>query len=396
MNKMEKNKIVMVIILLFAAVILSSGASATLGVSPASLGFPNMLRAGFSQRSILISTLSDSMIVDLVAGGNISSWINFSQNNISVSTGNPKMVYVMIRPPRDMPNGNYSGYITVKRRSEGALEQIEGIGNVVTMSIKIPVDVQITDREILACTAYSFSIESVEEGADSSIRMFLRNEGNVRISPELKVDVWNQERTEIVKFFSFIPESMLPSIDEEISFPLPADGIAIGQYWADLSVDECGASDVVTFDVLEKGALSSVGRLLQITSTPWINALETAKIDAVFINEGKKTVSARFQGTVSYAGQILSVLESESVSVSPQETVSLTTFFKPESQGRYVVEGKVYYDKKFTFSASTIINVREKKAQLFSVITVIYIIIAGASLFFLFAIFKKRRKRRRF
>jgi hypothetical protein len=392
MNK----KNALIVFLALAIIIFSYNSAATLGVSPATLLYQNMLRAGFSQRAIVISTLSDSMVVELTPGGDIYSWINFSESNFVIATNKSKSVFVIIRPPKDIPNGNYSGFITITRRSENISDKITGIGNVVIMSIKVPVDVQITDREISACTAYSFSIDSIEENNPSKLKLFLRNDGNVRIGPLVRLDIWDQERQTTVKFLDFIPASVLPSIDEQIEFALPLEDLPIGQYWADLSVDDCYASEVLTFDVMEKGALSTMGRLIQIKANTWIDAFETAKIEAVFRNEGKKTVSARFKGTVSYGGQILSVIESESVSVSPDETISLTTFFKPEQPGRYVVDGKVYYDKKFTFPASTIINVREKKGFSFSLLTLLYILIAGASLFFLFAIFRKRRKHRRF
>jgi hypothetical protein len=139
-----------------------------------------------------------------------------------------------------------------------------------------------------------------------------------------------------------------------------------------------------------------MGKLIQITNPPWISVGQTAKIDAVFRNEGKKDVTARFKGTISYNGQIVSVLESDAITVPVGQTVSLTTFFKPEQPGRYVIEGKVYYDKKLTFPSSSILNVTESKGAGFSIFTLLYILIAAGSLFFLFAIFRKRRKHKRF
>ncbi|PIN72741.1 hypothetical protein COV21_01210 [Candidatus Woesearchaeota archaeon CG10_big_fil_rev_8_21_14_0_10_45_5] len=394
--KIKNSAAILFSALAFALILFSSSAIATLGVSPATLNFPNMLRAGFSQRAILISTLSDSMIVDLTPGGNIASWINFSENGIAVAPNSPKSVYAMIRPQNDIANGNYSGYITVTRRSANASGQITGMGNVVIMSIKVPVNVEITDRQIIGCTAYSFSVDSVEQNNPSKLRLTIRNEGNVRISPAVKIDIWDREQQNIVKFFDFTTQSVLPSIEQQFEFPLPVENLPLGQYWADISAGECHSSDVVTFDILEKGALSSMGRLIQITNPPWISVRQTAKIDAVFRNEGKKDVTARFKGTISYNGQIVSVLESDAVAVPVGQTLSLTTYFKPEQPGRYVIEGKVYYDKKLTFPSSSILNVTESKGAGFSIFTLLYILIAAGSLFFLFAIFRKRRRKRRF
>ncbi|MCX6710606.1 MAG: hypothetical protein NTZ02_00775, partial [Candidatus Woesearchaeota archaeon] len=299
--------------LAFALILFSSSSIATLGVSPAILNFPNMLRGGFFQREITISTLSDSMVVDLTAFGDIAPWINFSNNSIPITPNQPVAVYVTVRPPSDLANGNYSGYITVTRRSANASGQITGMGNVVIMSIKVPVNVEITDRQIIGCTAYSFSVDSVEQNNPSKLHLTIRNEGNVRISPLIKIDIWDREQQNIVKFFDFTTQSLLPSLEQQFEFPLPVEDLPLGQYWADISADECHSSDVVTFDILEKGALSSIGKLIQITNPPWISVGQTAKIDAVFRNEGKKDVTARFQGTVSYNGQIVSVLESDAV-----------------------------------------------------------------------------------
>jgi hypothetical protein len=393
---MEKMKMKMkssLIIAIVAALMLPSLALASIGVSPASISFPDLLRSGYSQRTILISTLGEGIEATAVAGGDIAPWITLLNSTMNVPAGNPQALTVIINPPRDIPNGNYSGFITITRKPSGAAD-ISGIGNVVIISVKVPISVGITDRQIIACSANSFSIESVEENSASNLKMVIFNEGNVRISPEVSADIWDQERQQVVKFLTLSSESILPSIETQVEFPVEIAGLPLGQYWVQVSVPECFASELLTFDVLEKGALSASGRLLQITNPPWIKVGETADVIGIFKNDGKKGVTARLTATVSLNRQIIKVLESEIVSVAIGETVNLSTFFRPESAGRYEITGKVYYEKKFTYEASSILNVNEKTG--ISAITIVYAVIIIASLLLMFAIFRKSRSRKRF
>ncbi|MEM3370857.1 MAG: hypothetical protein QW471_04160 [Candidatus Woesearchaeota archaeon] len=368
---------------------------ASLGVSPGALIFPNMLRGGFAQRQILISTLSEPINVQLNAGGEIDSWIEFSRQNLTVLPNISTAVSIVVRPPADIPNGNYSGFVTVFRTPMDNSQNITGIGNVVVMSVRVPITVEVTDRESKKCRAYSFSIDSVEQGSQAKLRMVVINDGNVKMSSPVRVDIWDQQRTSIVKFQQFSTPNVLPTLEQAIDFSLSVEQLPTGQYWAEISVPECDAYSIVTFDILEKGALLSKGSLLQIINEPWISVGQTAKIEAIFKNEGARSVLARFKGTVSYQGQLVSVLESDEVEVPAGATESLITYFKPALPGSYTIEGRVYYGKKVTFPASSIINVKESQRIHLDLITLIYIMILIASLVLLFLIFRRHRKRMR-
>ncbi|MCX6710110.1 MAG: hypothetical protein NTV63_04140 [Candidatus Woesearchaeota archaeon] len=381
------------IFLALALILFSYNTFASLGVSPATLRFPNLLRGGFSQRSILISTMSDAMKVDIHAEGNISSWLSFSNYTINVSAGNSKPIKVFVKPPIDVPNGNYSGYIVVTRKPLETQALSTGIGNLVIMSVNIPVDVVITDIETIDCTANSFLISDAEEGSQPKLAVSIINSGNVRMSPVIRADIWDQEKENALEFLEFNADEILPSVEQQFEFSMPLQELPVGQYWAQMSVPECRNSELLTFDILKKGSLTTSGKLIQIKNLPWLNLGATAKISAIFKNDGKKDVSARFKGIVSIDGQIIKVLESEQLNIPVGETVDLNTFFKPEAMGRYVISGKVYYDRKVTYELSSILNVIEGKKGI-SGITIAYIAIIAISLFLLFIIFKKRRKKR--
>src|SRR3989344_8019325 len=86
----------------------------SIGVSPGRVRFDNLLQEGYAERTITISTNTE----DILSGhfnvnGDIKDWLSFEPgtNTFSLSKGDPYKLKIIIRPPADMPNGNYSGSI---------------------------------------------------------------------------------------------------------------------------------------------------------------------------------------------------------------------------------------------------------------------------------------------
>lgn len=279
-----------------------------------------------------------------------------------------------------MPNGNYSGFIrvTTENKLKGAEGQATGIVNA---ALDLYLEVGVTDVEYSLCRAGGFKVESVEKGEDILFKLNVLNQGNIRLYPTVKIDIWDRDRIGIVKQVEFSEEMIIPTTEKEIIIPVSSSGLEIGQYWAEVTSVECYASETLTFDILEEGALKSQGTLLSIIAPPRIKVGDTVLIEATFENVGEKTVNARFKGAITLGSKIMQILESEGslVNVGGKETFKF--YFTPKSEGKYIVNGAVFYDSKRTFEKSAVINVegtgiKWDKIKIYLIYIILIILIA--------------------
>jgi hypothetical protein len=220
MNKKNVLKYRMIMLVTTFVLVLSFVSSANIGVSPANIYFKDVLRGGYAEKIVTITIDSDEPTkISLSTRGNISEWLSFEETEFEVSKNNPYYLKVIVQPPADMPNGNYSGFlrITTSNEGKGAAGQATGIVNA---ALDLYVEVDITDIEYSSCRAWNFNVQSAEEGEDVVFKVNVYNEGNIRLFPTIKIDVWNQERTGVVKEVEFSDEMVIPTtrIDYKYGF----------------------------------------------------------------------------------------------------------------------------------------------------------------------------------
>ena len=366
-------------------------AAGVVGVSPGNVIFENVLRNGYAERFITITIDSENPINILTEPrGEIESWLEIP-SNLTVSKDDPGRLLIAVSPPTDIPNGNYTGFLRI---STEALNEGGAEGHAVSAVravLDVAITVEITDLEILQCRANNFEAFSAEKGDEARFDINIFNNGNIRLRPNVVIDIWDQDQIGIVKTVELKGEEILPTREERLSFNLETNDLDLDQYWAEVNVVECFSSETLTFDVLEPGALKAEGILLKIFSKAWSEVDETIPIVADFKNTGEKDLDAKFKGEITREGRIVQVIESEEAIVPIGQATNFTFFFTPQKAGRYVASGRIFYDKKRTFESSTIINIGPKKFGFKQVIlTVLYI-----AIFFVIAIlFYKIRKER--
>jgi hypothetical protein len=340
--------------------IISFISATNIGISPANIYFNGVLRGGYAERTVTITVDSDTPTkVSLAPRGDIAPWLNFSAKEFEVSKNKPYYLRIIVQPPTDIPNGNYSGFLRVTTSGKGNTVAGQATG-IVNAALDLYIQTDITDVQFSSCRASSFSVQSAEKGDDVVFKLNVYNEGNVRLSPTIKIDVWDQERTGIVKQMEFSDDTIIPTTEKELSIKMDTSDLEIGQYWAEVTSVECYASETLTFDVLEVGALKAQGTLLSVTSPPWIKVGDTTLIEALFENSGEKNVNARFQGEITLGNKIVQILGSESSTVDMGGVQTFKFYFTPQKEGRYIVNGVVMYDGKRTFEKGTVINVERK------------------------------------
>jgi len=380
------------ILLLLIIFILPIVSGANIGVTPATIHFKNVLRGGYAERSVIISVDSENPIkISLTTRGEIKDWLNFSSLEFEVNKSSPYRLKVSVNPPEDIPNGNYTGFIKLTASQDTKAAEGHATGAVIA-SLDLYTIVEITDIEYFSCKATNFKVESAEKGDPIIFSLDVYNGGNIRIKPRIKIDIWDQEQINLVKEVEFSETEIIPTTKKKVIIEVDSGDMELGQYWADVSAIDCYSSSTLTFDVLEPGALKASGILEKIITNPWINEEETTMIQAVFKNNGEKTVRAQFKGKINKGNKIIQILESEKILVPIDNSTTFNFYFTPKEKGKYIVSGRVFYEGKRTYEKSAVINVKPSGFKLSSLfIPLIYLILIILIAFMLYKINKEKR-----
>lgn len=331
--------------------------AANIGISPASLNFNNVMRGGYSESSFMVSCDSESLMnVSFESYGEISEWINYSDDFLLINSGKMEELKVWVVPPVDIPNGNYTGYLRVRSSSNN--DELEGHAvGIIQSTIDLKINVVVTDDEIKKCVASDFSVMSSEKGEDIIFSFNIKNNGNILISPKVFLNIFDDEKIEMLKNKEFIAGGISPTKKEHFEFRVNSNDLDISQYWTEISVPECEGSDLLTFDILKEGMIQSKGVLLNILMNKNGKVGEVVPIEIGFKNTGDKDVFAKFLGTVSFDGEIVSYLESDEIEVQRGKISKFNLHFNPEKKGRYIVSGKVIYNGKRTYEKSSSVEI---------------------------------------
>ncbi len=359
-NKSQGRKSLSCFLVLIAVLILLSTGRAgafSLGASPGNVNFRDVLRGGYAEDVVRISTNSDSNVtltIDIL--GDKKDWIKISPASGSavISRTSPLMLKVMTTPAMDAANGEYTALIRIKA-SESS--KIKGkMGSVALTSILLKVNIGITGKEMRRCLLRGATINDVEEGYPIELTGRIINKGNVRIKPKIYLDVWDQEQENIVLSKTFYGDEILPTTGRDFLERINHN-LTRGQYWAYIRTADCEGRRVLTFNVVKEGEIVDRGTLETLSSKVWAYAGELVRISALFRNRGPRSVKARFEGQVSLNNKIVELLNSETQIVPSGEEGALIVYFRPKKAGRYEITGRVRYNDKVTFEKGTVINV---------------------------------------
>lgn len=397
-----KNLILLLFILIIITLLNSIISEASLlGVNRARLNYENVLRGGYSEQEIVVTMGSPIDIqVFFEARGDVADWIRFEpeEDYLVVNENNPGEITVIVEPPEDARVDVYSATILITTGSLG--EITSQMGTNVVVAFEVDVKINITDTQIISCTAGGISFSTVEIGEANILNAKIRNTGNVRIRPVFDLNVYSQMRDSLVKEFTYRhPDDIIPTKSQNIESEINL-GLEPGQYWAEITEPVCGTTALVTFSVLERGEISDEGELSILRTSTWAETNEIVPITAVFKNDGVRTVSAQFKGIISKEGRIVEVIESDSVDVSPGDEVNLEMFYTAKELGQYRVSGRVHYNNKVTFERGTIINVNEEGVVVSNSsgvdsVTLFFSIVIVVMTLLIFLILRKEKKKKK-
>lgn len=350
-----KTRVLLYLLCVLAA--LSCVSAVNIGISPGTAHFNKMLRGGYASRIVTVTTsLEGNVSASYTAYGEVKDWVHFENdgNSFIFSRDNPYKMKVMIRPPADVQNGNYTGSVRIVTGHLGNLEG--GTGSLVKAAVSLQLRVEITGEEIIACRAGAFDIPSIEVGYPVEVSYTIINDGNVQLRPHIEVDIWDQLQERLLHSTEFSQDMVLQTEQERITKTIDIQ-LPIGQYWASISALECGVTQLVTFSVLEKGSIDDDARLVSLTTKPWVHVGDIVPVTALFHNLGVRSVFATFKGTAVLDDQVIQLIESDELQVPAGTVMNFSMFYKPRLPGQHEISGRVHYNRKLTYEKGTVMNV---------------------------------------
>ena len=358
-------KTVIYVALLFVILSANSVYAVSIGISPAEMYFDNVLRGGYAEDTVAVSTSSETPVNFVIsAKGPIEDWIEFEPSeNLTMSRDSMKRVTVIVKPPENVANGVYTGSIVVSTIPTQTVE--EGVGVGVTTGTTSDISIRITGDEIKKARVESISVKDTEEGHPVEFSVSILNEGNVIISPSIEIGITKKGGSEVLKLVSHGQTDILPTKMKIIRINVDTEDLEIGEYLGIVKVFLDGeklAEKALSFNLFERGTLSKMGVLQKIWNEPWVSVGDIVKIDAYFENAGELLVTGEFKGEIYMGNRLVDVAESEELEVPVGKTVVMSAYFKPELPGQYVVKGQVIYGGKTTETKESFINVNPGQA----------------------------------
>jgi hypothetical protein len=341
-------------------------ALAGIGISPGSLGFESMLRGGYYERYVTVSNpQDDDVVVSVGAEGQVAKWFTTEPNNFNLTGKSFRLVKIIVQPPSDMPNGVYSGTILVAAKP-AALEQMGSTGAVAISAVLIDATVTITDVEVLQLNVEGASVQNTEECRPILVSIGLRNTGNVRVTPTVRMEVRTTDTNKVMQTADGTGELVLPTKTSSFNFRIPAKTpefvcLPIGGYIAETKVYGNGqfvGSSQMPFNVFPRGTLSLAGELLQLDASPNITLGEMVKVDGLFKNTGQLPAMSKLVLEVSQGGNLVGNMAGDEREVNIGGIEKLTAFYRPGSPGRYRITGYVSYEGKLTDRKDVDVEVR--------------------------------------
>lgn len=395
LEKMKTTKNIILFILLLALAS-SYSAAVSIGISPGRVNFQNVLKEGYAERTVTITTSSDVAIQGhfKVTGG-LKDWISLEPNSTTfeISKDSPYKLKIIMVPPKDAPNGNYSGQIEVITDTIGSVGG--RAGGVIKTAVILIVNTEVSGLEIIKCRAGGFNFKDVEKGFPVEFSLVVINDGNIRLRPSVSIDIWDQLQENLILSTRVTGDEVLPTTEKKIFGRIHPD-LELGQYWVKAKAEQCNQESFGTFSVVNPGDIVDNGILKDIIHQPWMTIGQTMEIIVEFVNTGPRSVNAKFNGAIRLDNKIVQVIETDEQIVESGQTAEFPVYFTPDEPGRYSLNGKALYNKKLTFEKGSVINVvpaegAEQPKGYNALPLLIYIIILVTIIFIVRKILRERK-----
>lgn len=357
-----KTKSIINVILVLA--LFSSAVNAiSIGAGPSTISFKNVVKGGYAETPIVVSTSGvDDIPCEIELTGDIKNWLSIDKgSSFTLPSKGRVTLNAVFQPPFDAEKGIYTGSIYIKAYPKNIIEN--GSGLTVGAGVKINVEAEISGEEIVSYVLKGSSVADTEIGYPIKITGIVENTGNVKVEPEINVEVFDFEGN-LRKIFPGKSKSILPTVESNIDVQVPSADLGVGRYLAKLRVGK--QQQTLTFSVLDEGTLALKGVMNSLTLNKiFVEIGESTKITSDVDNTGEVLIK---KAKINYevfiyddkyqTEKLVKQFESKDVLDIPvKQSAEFTGYFTPSEPGRYVIYGYLTYGGKKTGAKSTVLNV---------------------------------------
>jgi hypothetical protein len=380
------------VFLLFLLFFQASATASAIGASPGTISFSKMLRDGYAETYITVSNPSGENIgVSMGADGDIKNWLSFDPNTTTLGVGGSIRVKVIAKPPSYQPNGNYNGTIFVV--SQPPSTQLGGSGSVTVAVIGILTNIEVTDVQIENFKVEGVNVPKTEECRDIGVFTWITNIGNVKTTPKIHIDIYDQQESTLLKSFDQSDTEILPTITKLIVSKISPElaqykCIPPGLYKVKIKAykgNELNFQGSYILEIVPRGTLTVKGELISLTAKSTATMGEIVKVTGVFRNTGEVPVDAKLKVESYLVGALTQVAEGDTLEVFPGENKELTAYVTPILFGKYTMRGSVLYSGKITDTKDASVDVSPN--------ILIYVVILIVIIVVVFFVWRKKEKR---
>jgi len=321
------------------------------GVSPAVLELAQTVPGGSAEGTVLLSSPFDDSWEVSVTG---SEWLTVEPKVVAVRKGSPVTIRVRMAVPYDAAPGVIEQYLQFEYRPNTFIGEKS---SAIEQRLRIPVTSEVTGSYTVSCVVGGVQLPAFEEGRSGVLTYSIKNTGSIRVSPEFTLEIGGYTKT-------WEQEVVLPTATQQGRVVvLPT--LPVGAYVATLSVPSCGYEEEIPVGVLPQGTGQYSGRIEEVI-VPEVVTGEPTRVSAVFNNDGDSVVTAKLTGVVvTQEGTLLAVIDSDSLQVLPQQSVTLEDFVNIPP-GDNIVRVKVLYEGIVSEEYEVLVSgaVKEKKSFL--------------------------------
>jgi len=344
-----------------------------IGVSPGTVAIDNMVRGGYAERTLMLSTAGNQEITfTLQADGEIKDWISFVSNETQLVLRRKSALPIKVRinVSSNAQGGQHDGRIIITTLYTGN-ETVNVSGARFMPGLIVRVTLNVTDVIIRGYAIRSLSVKNTEQDYPVEFTLSVENTGNVIVTPNLRITLLDSEMRTLNRTLDYHDTPVLPTIIQQFFIQMPTKGLRLDDYYANVTSD-LGYENMLSFKILPQGTYLIFKGILDGMSanTTQTAAGENVNIMASFRNDGDARIEeAKLKAEVYLTSEewdtkkLAGVIEGKPRSVEKGENSTLSAVFTPKQPGTYLLEGVVVYSGKRTDVKTLLINVKEPKRE---------------------------------
>ncbi len=378
--------IISVLFLVFNLILVN----ASIQITPEKITFNNVLRDGYAETLLALSTDKGNFDVDFSIEGNLKDYFTIESNNILTQEQSLR-TKIILKTPSNIQNGLYQNFLIITFTSKSSPE----VTTSSSISKSIPIDVYITDTVIKQLEINNILIDDIRENQNLDIIIDWTNKGNVLIKPKIEVKILDLKNN-LIKEREF-ETSLLPKQD---NYNINLGRLNKNEYKAVIRVlldDSLIQERTLNFFVLALNEKISKGILTSIENQDRSHIDDKTQIIGSFVNTGESELNAIMITEVYLNNNLIDTIESNNINIKTNQNIEINNLFIPKELGLYKFKNYIQYGNKISNTKESVLEVVPSNEPLQEIplsTSPMFLILGMALVIFIFVRVNKAKRRK--